>query len=38
MLASLKTFALARPRAWWLLVAILPLVLAACTNGSGSGY
>jgi hypothetical protein len=29
-----------RARGWWLavFVAALPLVLAACTNGGGSGY
>jgi predicted small secreted protein len=28
-----------RTRAWWLAVAALPLILAACHNsGSGSGY
>ena len=37
MLVFIKGLVVARPRAWWLLVAILPLVLAACTNGSGTG-
>ncbi len=29
-----------RTRGWWLalLVGLLPLVLAACNNGGGSGY
>lgn len=39
MLAFAKSLVLARPRAFWLLVVILPLVVAACNNsGSGSGY
>ena len=28
----------ARTQVWWLALAALPLILAACNNGGGGGY
>ena len=38
MNALTLTVARARAHAGWLAVAALPLILAACNNGGGTGY
>ena len=38
-MSSFKTkFAWVRAHAAWLALVVLPLVIAACNSGSGSGY